>query len=264
MLRGKLKGRKIKVLIPAGGKGVRSGLSYPKTLKKFCGKPLLIRILEAVRDIDSTPSVIISPQGADMTRDAIESSGCQAELLVQLEPKGMGDAIRTFRSSLNYSMAKDLLVVWGDTIVVRSDMLKQLIKLYSKNRNILAFPSILSDSCYTYVERDLFGKVTSLMERREYGDALPTAGERDIGIFLFRKDIIFNILENNENELLGLSTGEIGFLPVISIAAKSGYSVEAYMIAEEIDTLSFNSPADLVRAESYVRNREAIKEALMF
>ena len=251
-----MKDRKIKVLIPAAGKGARSGLSYPKTLKKFCGKPLLIRILEAVRDIDSAPSVVVSPQGVDMIREAVENSGCQAELLVQLEPKGMGDAIKTFRGSLNYSMTKDLLVVWGDTIVVRPNVLKKLIKLYSKNRNMLAFPSILSDSCYTYVERDLFGKVTSLMERREYGDVLPIVGERDIGIFLFRKDIIFNILENNDNELLGLSTGEIGFLPVISMAVKSGFSVEAYMIAEEIDALGFNSFADLVRAESYVRNEE--------
>lgn len=38
----------LRVLIPAAGKGSRSGMRIPKTLKEVDGLPIIVRILRAV------------------------------------------------------------------------------------------------------------------------------------------------------------------------------------------------------------------------
>jgi bifunctional N-acetylglucosamine-1-phosphate-uridyltransferase/glucosamine-1-phosphate-acetyltransferase GlmU-like protein len=241
-------GKRLKVLIPAAGKGERSGLSYPKTLKIFDGIPILIRTLQTVLEIDRNPVVIVSPQGEKLIKKTIREYGNEAELLVQKEPCGLGDAILCFRKSEYFNKTDEVLVVWGDMISVQIETLRRLIFLFRKNGLTFAFPSKVSNPCYTYVERNEEGKVIALSERMEFGDELPLVGESDIGVFIFNK-IVFDILTSHQESLIGKSTNEIGFLPIVSILSGMGHSIDAFKIADEIDSLSFNTIHDLRKAE---------------
>jgi len=239
----------MKAIIPAAGKGSRSGLSYPKTLKLFNGVPILIRVLRSVKTIDNTPVVIVSPQGAAAIGEIIKKHGYTAELIVQEEPRGMGDAIRCFRRSEYFNETKEVMVIWGDMLVVRAEILKGTMFLFRHNRSVFAFPSRVSSSCYTHVNRNEKGDVTDLLERLEFGDDLPMAGESDVGIFMFNKEIVFDILEKHQGSLIGKTTNEVGFLPIISILHRLGHRVDAFQIADEIDSMGFNTAYDIERAE---------------
>lgn len=239
--------KRLKVLIPAAGKGTRSGLSYPKTLKIFDGIPILIRLLQTVSEIDRNPVVIVSPQGEKLIKNIREYN--EAELLVQKEPRGLGEAILCFRESEYFNKTDEVLVILGDMISVQIETLRRLIFLFRENRLVFAFPSKVSCPCYTYVERNEEGKVIALLERMEFGNELPLVGESDSGVFIFNKEIVFNILTKQQESLIGKSTNEIGFLPIVSILSGMGHGVEAFIIADEIDSLSFNTPHDLRKAE---------------
>jgi len=238
----------MKVLIPAAGKGKRSGLSYPKTLKVFDGVPLLIRTLRTVSEIDRSPVIIVSPEGKELIKESIRVHDCEAELLVQKEPLGLGDAIGCFRRSKWFNKTEDVLAVWGDMISVQIETLRRLMFLFRKHSLVFAFPSKVSDPCYTYVKRNK-GRVVDLLERLEFGDDLPVNGESDVGVFMFNKEIVFNILTKYQSRLIGKSTNEIGFLPIVSILSGMGYSIDAFKVADEIDSLSFNTIQDLRMAE---------------
>jgi len=241
---------RLKVVIPAAGKGSRSGLSYPKTLKVFNGVPILIRTLRTVSEIDRRPVVIVSPQGAEKIGEIIENHGYAAELVVQEEPRGMGDAIRCFRRSEFFNRTKEVMVIWGDMLAVRIKILNRTMFLFRHNRSVFAFPSRVSSSCYTHVKRNEKGDVTELLERLEFGDELPTAGESDVGIFMFNKEIVFDILEKYQgSSLIGKTTNEVGFLPVISILHRLGHRVDAFHIADENDSMGFNTAYDIEKAE---------------
>ena len=241
-------GKRLKVIIPAAGKGKRSGLSYPKTLQIFDGIPILIRTLQAVSEIDRNPVVIVSPQGEQLIEKTIREYDNEAELLVQKEPRGMGDAIWCFRKSEYFNKTDDVIVVWGDLISVQIETLRRLIFLFRKDSLIFAFPSKVSNPCYTYVKRK-DRKVVALSERMEFGNELPLVGESDVGIFMFNKEIVFTILAKHQASLIGKRTNEIGFVPIVSILSWMGHSIDAFEIADEIDSLSFNTSQDLRKAE---------------
>ena len=64
------------------------------------------------------------------------------------------------------------------------------------------------------VIRNLSGDVIDLIESREEAVEI-TKGERDIGIFIFKKDPVFKILKSDVSKKFGKSTGEHSFLYVI-------------------------------------------------
>ena len=237
----------MKVLIPAAGKGSRSGLSYPKTLKVFNDIPLLMRTMLTVSELDARPVIIVSPEGKRPIEKTISEWAFKAEILVQEEPRGLGDAILCFRESEYFDNTENVLAIWGDMISVQIETLRKLMRLFKENNSVFAFPTRISSPCYTHVTRSNKGRVISLIERLEFGDAVPVIGESDVGIFMFNKEIVFNAMKN-QGGLLGKSTNEIGFLQVVSLLSEQ-YWIDAFLIADEIDALSFNTDDDLIKAK---------------
>jgi len=237
----------IRAIIPAAGKGTRSGLSTPKTLQLVDGTPILIRILNSLRDIDPEPVVIVSPDGHELIRDVVARHGLRAELIDQPRPGGMGDAVQQFTRSPSFDATDEIVVIWGDMISIPTSLICKVVRRSRLDNADFSFPTYFRNPCYTFVKRDQEGRVRALLERREHSDALPNAGESDCGLFVFKKDPVFRVLTTRTTELIGQSTGEIGFLGVVSLLAEDGNIVHAYEVATEENAISFNSPIDLVQ-----------------
>jgi hypothetical protein len=82
-------------------------------------------------------------------------------------------------------------------------------------------------------------------ETREHGVTSPQPGEREIGLFAFRMQPVFEMLQADLPGKLGSATGEHGFLYVIEYLARSGAKVDALTIATDLDLVSLNSLSDL-------------------
>ena len=104
---------KIDVLIPAAGKGTRSGLDYPKTLFKIKGKEILLYIFELVENINYKPTIIISPQGEKDINKFLLSHQRKAEIIIQKKAKGMGNAVLQYEKSLNFKNNNHLFYLYG-------------------------------------------------------------------------------------------------------------------------------------------------------
>ena len=76
------------------------------------------------------------------------------------------------------------------------------------------------------------GGVTSVVEAREAGLA-PRSRERDIGLFIFRREPVFAALREHLPGKFGKSTGEHGFLYVISHLITRCLRVEVLIIAKK-------------------------------
>ena len=70
-------------------------------------------------------------------------------------------------------------------------------------------------------------------------------GERDIGLFIFKKKEIFDLLELDLPKKYSSRTKEHGFLYIISHLVKKGFKVEAMTIAIDKELLSLNKISDL-------------------
>jgi bifunctional UDP-N-acetylglucosamine pyrophosphorylase/glucosamine-1-phosphate N-acetyltransferase len=235
----------LRVLIPAAGRGSRAGLPYPKTLYPINGTPILHRLLDVLKPYDSTPTLVVSPQGEPLIRDSLQKISLDAHLVLQPEPLGMGDAVLCFEQSPSAEDAEHILLAWGDLANLQSSTVASLVDAHLTFGNDFTFATRFVDQAYTLVQRDNSKMVVSVSETREQDLSAPQAGERDIGLFVFRKQPVFSMLQADLPGRLGRTTGEHGFLYVIEHLARSGHHVAALPLATVSDLISLNALADL-------------------
>jgi bifunctional UDP-N-acetylglucosamine pyrophosphorylase / glucosamine-1-phosphate N-acetyltransferase len=235
----------IRVLIAAAGRGTRAGLPYPKTLFAIQGRPILLRILDLVGPYDDRPTIIVSPEGAAPIRASLAASRRSAALVVQQEPRGMGDAVLRFEESPTWHSAMHVLLIWGDIPFIQPATVATTVAAHVAHQNDFTFATRRVDSAYTVVARDAEGRVTGVTETREAGAGHSQAGERDIGLFIFRKDVVFAALREDFEDKWGKTTGEHGFLYVVGHLAKRGCRVEALQVGTELDLVSLNRLEDV-------------------
>jgi bifunctional UDP-N-acetylglucosamine pyrophosphorylase/glucosamine-1-phosphate N-acetyltransferase len=237
---------KLRSLVAAAGRGTRSGLPYPKTLFAIKGVPILIRIARLLQPYDERPTVIVSPEGKDFVARCLDDYVIAAELVTQPEPRGMGDAVLRFKESPAFEEAEHILLIWGDIPFIQPSTVKELVTSHLEQLNDFTLVSKRVDNAYTSVSRDHSGGVTGVHETRELGSSAQLSeGERDIGLFIFRKQPVFTALQEDLSGKFGQVTGEHGFLYVIEHLVRKGYRVAAVQVATELDLVSFNSLADI-------------------
>tara|TARA_B100000941_G_scaffold264779_1_gene218973 strand:+ start:1080 stop:1811 length:732 start_codon:yes stop_codon:yes gene_type:complete len=241
---------KYTVLIAAAGHGHRSGLPYPKTLYPIKGKPILIHLLNLFSLVTDSISVVVSPHGKAMIQQSLKEYKFLPELLIQTIPRGMGDAVLKFKTSSKFDKTNNLILVWGDIPFIQISTLMNLLKIHEKKENDFTFPTRFVDSAYTIVSRDKNNNLVEVIETKELGIDQPKPGERDMGLFVFKKDIIFKELQRDSKFKFGNISGEHGFLYIIRELIFKGYKVEGLPIAAEKDLISLNYLKDVEEYES--------------
>ena len=235
---------KIGVLIAAAGKGSRAKLSYPKTLYKINGKEILLSILDITNEYDQKPTIIVSPKGEIDINNFLSKYSKNCNLVIQKKAKGMGDAVLKFKKSPSFKISENILLIWGDVPFIKKITIKKMVERHFKNNNTFTFVSAKTDKAYTRVNRDQNEQIIEIVETRE--ENLPIeSGERDIGLFIFKKKEVFNLLELNLTKKFSPKTKEHGFLYLISHLVKNGHKVEGLEIAKDKELISLNKISDL-------------------
>ena len=234
----------IKVIIAAAGKGTRSKLSYPKTLYKIKGIPILVRLLKATKHIDSKPIIIANERGKKKIRKVVEDFGFSSNILIQKNQLGMGDAVLQSSRYRDIKNTQNSLLLWGDLPFIKPRTLNKLIDLHVQDKSDFSFPTLITSDPYTLVKRDKDQRVVNLIELKNSPSKIPSKGERDIGVFLYKTGLILDLLEGIKKKEDAIK--EIGFLNLVRILFKRGSNINGYKIATKREALSFNSKNDLL------------------
>ena len=157
----------------------------------------------------------------------------------------MGDAVLRLEQSPAFADAEHVLLIWGDVPFIQPETVAVVVAAHRAQGNDFTFVTRLVDSAYTVVSRDTAGQVTRVIETREEGVGQSQAGERDIGLFVFRKTVVLDMLREELAGKWGKSTGEHGFLYIIGHLAARGCKVVALPVATEPDLVSLNSMKDI-------------------
>lgn len=233
------------LLIAAAGNGRRSGLPYPKTLYSVNGKPILIHLLNSFSEYSNSTSIVVSPSGKNKIQKCLNESNFNAHLLMQSIPQGMGDAVLKFEHSPDFCNSDNIILAWGDIPFIQPDTISQMLHIHEAHQNGFTFPTRFVESAYTSVLRDENNKLVEVIETRELGIDTPSPGERDIGLFVFKKNLVLNQLKIESESKYGKISGEHGFLYIIRELISQGARVEAIPIATEEDLVSLNYIKDL-------------------
>ena len=81
------------------------------------------------------------------------------------------------------------MLIWGDVPFIQPQTVSAVVNAHLDHGNDFTFATRMVDAAYTVVSRDELARVTGVVETREAGITEPQPGERDIGLFVFRKDV---------------------------------------------------------------------------
>ncbi len=225
-------------LIPCAGMGKRSGLSYPKSLFIINKKPILIHILILLSQYTNNIFVVINKKDEKLFNKVLKKYNFEINFVYQNKPNGMGDAILKAEKKIkNY---EDILLVWGDIPFIQKKTVDILFNKYFKSNYDFLFVSRMVKNPYTIVKRDNKNKIISVKETKHIKKSI-SHGERDIGLFIFKKEITFELLKNKYD----IKNKEHGFLYIIEHLVKKNFKIDALTIAKAIETKSLNSVIDL-------------------
>jgi len=103
----------ISTVIAAAGRGSRSGVPYPKCLHEVNGKVILASLMESLPDKSDQITIIASPSGRMEIEDFLIEFNLSARIVVQEEPRGMGNAILQLQK-IDKSLQPEIFLAWGD------------------------------------------------------------------------------------------------------------------------------------------------------
>ena len=229
-------------LIAAAGRGTRAGLPYPKTLFEVQGWPILLRAAQTLTPYAGELVVVASPDGAGPVGECLKGAGIPGRIAIQSDPLGMGNAVLTGLAGI---AVEHVLLAWGDIPFFQPATVAAMVNAHHAQGNDFTFATALVESAYTIVSRGDYGRILGVIESREAGIADPGPGERDIGLFIFRREPVWGKLQEVLPGTFGKHTGEHGFLYLIEHLAAAGLKVEALPVASELDLVSLNRMADL-------------------
>ncbi|HUS13369.1 MAG TPA: NTP transferase domain-containing protein [Pyrinomonadaceae bacterium] len=185
-------------VIVAAGRGTRAkatGLEVPKPLALLDGKAAVVRVLQTVREAlgkTHPPIVIVSPETEAAVREAL--TGEEVILVSQPVALGTGDAVlRAQEQMINFQGLA--FVVWGTQPVIRGKTMQRTVKLATVFDDYdMVVSTTVKEHPYAPLQRDKQGQVRSARETNLEGFEGPTFGETNVGLFVLKSQVMFEIL----------------------------------------------------------------------
>ncbi|MGF6905684.1 bifunctional UDP-N-acetylglucosamine diphosphorylase/glucosamine-1-phosphate N-acetyltransferase GlmU [Fusobacterium sp. PH5-44] len=244
-------------IILAAGKGTRMKSDKSKVIHKVNGTPMIIKIINEVKKLNTEKNYLILGHGKDQVQEVL---GKEKNLIYveQKEQLGTGHAvIEAMKEVKNYDV--DIMVLCGDTPLLRYETLENL---YKEHKSTNAVSTILT-SIYTNPKG--YGRiikennnVKAIVEEKEASEEIKKIKEVNAGVYCFKGKELKEALEkiNNHNE-----KKEYYLTDVIGIQSAENKLIKNYLLADNEEILGVNSKIELAQASKALRDRK-IKELM--
>ncbi|MBH5335906.1 NTP transferase domain-containing protein [Streptomyces pactum] len=241
-------GRSLRVIVAAAGKGTRYLGDTPKVVAAG-GQPvpLVVRVVSAVLPLDAQPLIVVNETTGPLVEKALREAGLEFATTVQ-DPAvpGMGGAVLSALRSFE-EPPDDVLVVWADMGMVWAPNLWLSVVLHQHLHSWMSFPTKTRKDPYVSTIRDSRGQPCDFLFRR-HGDPMPPTGESDCGAFVFRADILRELLECRAGAVREPGQ-EIDILPLVRDLAAAGRPRYAFHMASDEESQGVNTLAELEKAD---------------
>ncbi|GAC1392461.1 MAG: bifunctional UDP-N-acetylglucosamine diphosphorylase/glucosamine-1-phosphate N-acetyltransferase GlmU [Ktedonobacteraceae bacterium] len=236
----------------------------PKVLHSLAGLPLLAHVLNAVDAIPATLSSIIRATSASTYKPIIvlghEAAQIQTAFgerclyAIQEEQLGTGHAVLAAQTTVDalYSLPETVLVCYGDTPLVSSEMLAAVLHEHITQEAIVTFLTATTEqpSDFGRVVRDAQGCVREIVEMKRATPEQKRIKEVNSGVYCFNREWLWKTL----HALPRNSSGEYYLTDLIGIAGAQERVITT--VSGTLDeTIGINDRVQLAAAEQLLRKR---------
>ena len=237
-------------IILAAGKGSRMNSSIPKPLHKIASKTIIEHILHNIDDAGYDESIIVLNRENESFFSFLKENNSDLTFAFQENQLGTGDAVKEGIKNIDLSYVKNVLVVFGDTPLLSSKTLSNLINTNNKNDiTVLGFETNNPGRYGRLLVKDK--KVLKIIEALDANE-----DEREItlcngGVMIIKADRLKENLDflNNNN-----SKKEFILSDLVEINNNSG-GVSSFIECEHEETIGIDSKKGLSKAEKIYQNK---------
>jgi bifunctional UDP-N-acetylglucosamine pyrophosphorylase/glucosamine-1-phosphate N-acetyltransferase len=240
----------VAVILAAGeGKRMKSGL--PKVLHTIGGRPMVAQVVRAVREAGVKQAVAVVGHGADRVGPVVRKLGVATAM--QDVQRGTGHAVLQALPLVS-GRTGDILVLSGDTPLLRASTIKRILAAHREHSNAITFgTAVVPDpGGYGRVVRDRTGAFARIVEHRDADPALRAITEVNGGIYCFKASALFDslLLLTADNAQM-----EYYITEAIDIVKARGGRVEAILVDDHTELLGVNTPQELALVRKLFRRR---------
>ena len=253
----------VSAIVLAAGEGQRMRSARPKPLHLICGRPMVMHVIHALRDVHPDRTVVVVGHGADrVTRKVREQAPgwANVDFVEQRVQRGTGDAAMVGLEGLPGDDLDDtstVLVLPGDTPLLRPESIEALVAAHLANEHAATMvTSQLDDPTgYGRVVRAPAkrgeGRVLRIVEERDASDEERAIREVNTSMYAFRRDLLGPALRRLSPDN---AQGEYYLTDVVGSLAAMGHRVGTVDVPAA-ETQGVNDRWQLALAERELRNR---------
>jgi len=241
----------LQVCVLAAGQGKRMHSTRPKVLHKVLGRAMIDHVLHTVEELTPKAIAVVTGHASEQVREHV-GQPANLEWVIQDKQLGTGHAVKQCENVIRN--VRDVLIVCGDTPLLRSQTLSDLVDEHRRGEASVTVLTALVDDPYGYgrIKRDDKGKVTAIVEEKDASDIERDICEVSSGIYCVRHEVLFDLLRKlgNSNE-----QGEYYLPDIVPLALADGQFVEAVSMADPDEMLGVNNRVQLSQVEEMMQAR---------
>jgi len=239
----------LEIVILAAGQGKRMRYNLPKILHTLAGRPLLSHVLDTARALAPRRVIVVHGNGAEQVRSAFADA--QVDWALQAEQLGTGHAVQQALPSI--SPDADVLILYADVPLVRSDTLKRLLD--GGRDGLAVMTAELADPTgYGRIVRRGSGNVARIVEQRDASAAELALREVNAGFMAMSARRLAGWLGKLTNRN---AQREYYLTDVVSLAVGEGVPVRAVKVDDPWEVAGVNSKRELAALERQYQLKEA-------
>ena len=187
------------IIILAAGEGKRMKSDVTKVLNKVNGIPMLARVVIQSQKVNPSKIIIIVGKHRDLIIDTLSqyTSIEDIEFIIQDNPMGTGHAIQCCKHSLQPYLNENVLILYGDVPLIKSDTLYEL--LYQSSPVTIGVTSMSEPYGYGRIVKtsdDIFDKI---IEEKDCDDIQKNINLVNCGIYCIKAQYIYNYIMTLDN-----------------------------------------------------------------
>ncbi len=235
-------------VILAGGKSKRFNSEKSKVLHDILGKPVIFHILDKLKEINLNPIYVVSGKNYDELKKNLPP---EVKVIEQKVPMGTGDAVRVALEYFNEE--DDILVLPGDTPLLKTETIKNLIEKHNKEKNTCTFLTgfLENPTGYGRILRKN-GKPFRIVEEIDATEKEKEIKEVNAGVYIFKLSSLREaILEIKPDNL----KGEYYITDCIEILVSKKEKVDTYTLKDPEEIYGINTREDYERVFKVMKEK---------